>query len=285
MLIYDTDSRAVLYECAVKLPKFASLPGTGHKLDLTRPEAQSRLRDIHVEIQALCHPLLRNHLHIVDLVGWGLDLRRDGDEWRGTPFLALELAHDDLEGALRRGVLSAPARLQVLADVASALDAVHAVGLVHGDLKPSNVLLFRSDDGSEWLAKLGDFASGTALAGEEEQLLRGRGTVGWRAPELARLYSCGEPIEPSTVSMIDAYSFGLLIWSVLCGTYKPPKDGESPGAMSRAVNDLQNQSLAVPMLQHVRKAAVAAVQGLLAEVAAERPPRLAGLIGGVNPVM
>ncbi len=76
----------------------------------------------------------------------------------GTPFIVMELlCGESLADRIARppGLLS-PAELQpLLVQVASALDAAHAIGIVHRDLKPANIFLNRS--GREIFAKVLDF--------------------------------------------------------------------------------------------------------------------------------
>jgi len=105
-------------------------------------------------------------------------------------------------------------RLEIIAQVADALDTVHAAGIYHRDIKPSNILLTRRQDGA-LLAKLSDFGLGAA---EDEELLRSlassrvegvAGTWDYIAPELRR----GAP--PSAQS--DLYSLGVTLYQVVCG--------------------------------------------------------------------
>ncbi|HUT37502.1 MAG TPA: protein kinase [Planctomycetota bacterium] len=105
-------------------------------------------------------------------------------------------------------------RLDIIAQIADALDTVHAAGIYHRDIKPSNLLLARREDGA-LVAKLTDFGLG---ATKDEDILRSlyatrvegvAGTWDYMAPELRH----GEP--PSARS--DLYSLGVTLYQVLCG--------------------------------------------------------------------
>ena len=121
-------------------------------------------------------------------------------------FLAMRLVEDgsSLAGILEAGDLDAGRALELLGQAASALDAAHAAGLVHGDVKPQNILV----DG-EGSAYLGDFgltrAGGDSLTASRPLL----GTVAYVAPELIQ----GEPAQPAS----DRYAFGATLFHCLTG--------------------------------------------------------------------
>jgi WD40 repeat protein len=130
----------------------------------------------------------------------------------------------DLKELLGRGRLDASDAAGILAQVASALDAAHARGLVHRDVKPSNVLLDRGarPDGSDHVY-LADFGitkrvSEERGAGDDGRLL---GTIEYVAPEQI----AGEDVD----GRADVYSLGCVFYECLVG--EPPFRGESDVAV------------------------------------------------------
>jgi serine/threonine protein kinase len=135
----------------------------------------------------------------------------------------MELAQSDLLVFLHdkdHNDISPLVKYNLCRGIAAGLDALHDCELIHGDLKPENVLLFRSKNGA-FIAKLADFG----LSFYEEEGMSGvqiiGGTPGWQAPEVEK----GERIDSQFLSRTDCYSFGLLIWSIfLHSGSKPPSN-------------------------------------------------------------
>jgi serine/threonine-protein kinase len=107
-----------------------------------------------------------------------------------------------------RGVFSAAEATEICLDLCGALSAVHAAGLLHGDLKPHNVM--RSEDGRTVLM---DFGSGSELGDPSAR----SGTPLYVAPEIFR-------DEPATIQS-DIYSLGVLLFHLVTGEY--PIAGDS----------------------------------------------------------
>ena len=126
----------------------------------------------------------------------------------------------DLNERLQRGRLDPADAVGIVAQLASALDAAHARGLVHRDVKPSNVLLDTGSrpDGSDHVY-LADFGLTKRVydgpeTGEDGRLL---GTIDYVAPEQI----AGEEID----GRADIYSLGCVFYECLVG--QPPFGGDS----------------------------------------------------------
>lgn len=115
--------------------------------------------------------------------------------------------------------------LKVLGGCASALSRLHALGIIHYDVKCENLLL--GPDG-HW--KLGDFGSASRktfeLAGaqrqqlfEAEEFIHGRCTPIYRAPEAADVH-LRWPIGPK----VDVFALGCVLFATLTGTHPFPMD-------------------------------------------------------------
>jgi serine/threonine-protein kinase len=133
----------------------------------------------------------------------------DAGEAEGRPYLALEyVSGGTLERRLVDGPLPLADTIRAVTHVAGGLDALHRAGLVHRDVKPSNVLL--REDSSAALTDFG-LAKGTAytVLTRPGQIL---GTLDYLAPELVR----GEEAAPAT----DIYALGCVAYECVAG--RPP---------------------------------------------------------------
>ena len=137
-----------------------------------------------------------NHPHVV--------IVHDVHDARDTAYIVMEY----IDGISLQDLLSDGRRLgprdavPLLAALARALAAAHAVHLVHRDLKPGNVLI-----GRDASIKLTDFGIASFITSP----VRGTvfGTPGFLAPEVLR----GEPIQPS----VDLFALGALAYRTLAG--------------------------------------------------------------------
>ncbi|MCD4524170.1 protein kinase [Nocardioides sp. cx-173] len=149
-----------------------------------------------------------NSPHVIAIFDYG--------EQDGCPYLATQYVGGGDLGALLAARGPMPPRLaaQVCAQVADALSDAHHAGVVHRDVKPTNVLL-RDADTAELHAYLCDF--GIARTDSEGLTAPGSvsGTWSYLAPE------CGAGA-PGTVSS-DLYALGCLYWATLTG--QPPFRG------------------------------------------------------------
>ena len=69
----------------------------------------------------------------------------DVGEQDGTHYLVMEhIDGETLEARLKRGPLSLDEALRCAGEIADALDKAHRHGVVHGDLKPGNIMLAKS---------------------------------------------------------------------------------------------------------------------------------------------
>jgi hypothetical protein len=142
-------------------------------------------------------------------------------EERGVPWIAMRyVAGSDLGRRIaREGRLDPEQAVALIAQVGNGLDAIHAAGLVHRDVKPANVLL-SGDPGSEH-AYITDFGVARNVATQSGLTQTGRfvGTLDYVAPEQIS----GEPID----ARVDVYALGCLLFKLLTGEVPFPREGEA----------------------------------------------------------
>ncbi len=143
-----------------------------------------------------------------------------GESARGL-FLAMQLVRGaTLAELLRDGGLDAARALRLLGHVAEALDAAHAAGLVHRDVKPQNVLVDATDHA--YLADFGltQLGDGTAVRGTGARTTTGPvlGTVAYLAPEVIQ----GRAATPAS----DRYAFAAVLFECLAGSTVFPRSSD-----------------------------------------------------------
>ena len=184
----------------------------------------------------------------------------EADEAEGVLFIAMRLVEGaDLATRLRDGPLPPRQALHLLAQVAAALDAAHARGLIHRDVKPANVLIAAAagPDGTDH-AYLTDFGL-TKRGGSESSLT----AVGAFAGTLA--YIAPEQVEGRDVDgRSDQYSLAAMAFECLTGRVAFERDTDIALAMAH-VRD------APPSAHGLRAELPDAVDDVLARAMAKKP--------------
>jgi eukaryotic-like serine/threonine-protein kinase len=182
-------------------------------IDAASPEEIRRYAHEARILSSLAHPSL------VALLDVGADVLPDGSS---VAFLVMELVDGQ---TLRDTIADGPLTPQIVADIgrqlALALGHAHAAGVVHRDVKPSNVLVAadRVDSGARDAPRLpvvlADF--GIAVSATSDQTPRGTsGTAGYQSPEQA--------LGLAASAASDVYSLGLVLLECLTGERAYPGD-------------------------------------------------------------
>jgi len=176
-------------------------------------------------------------------------------------FYAMEFVEGETLGSLikRSTCLEAKLALEIVAQVAAGLDAIHKQSLVHRDIKPSNIMVSSAADGAVSV-KIIDLGLAKTLAKSESQEISMLGAfVG--TPEFASPEQfAGTDVEIRS----DLYSLGITLWQMLTG--QPP----FRGAPNSVMNQHLNSPLPLEKLQGVAQPVVALVEVLLRKDPARR---------------
>jgi tRNA A-37 threonylcarbamoyl transferase component Bud32 len=178
-------------------------------LKLLRPEHASNRNSVarfFGEARAVNKIAHKNIVEVTDLV----------QDVEGRAFIIMELLQGitlaQLMGEIGR--VPVPRAIAIARQIAKALGAAHAQGVIHRDLKPENVFLVEQD-GVQDFVKLMDFGVAKLVsdAPASERVTREGmlvGTPGYMAPEQAR----GDALDHRA----DIYAFGLLLYEIISGS-------------------------------------------------------------------
>ncbi len=151
----------------------------------------------------------------------------DYGEQDGIPYLVM----DYLPGGTLKQILGKPIPWQevthLLIPITRALDYAHNLGIIHRDVKPSNILITQSGE-----PMLSDFGIAKILESEETQTLTGAG-VGIGTPE----YMAPEQWTGHACPQSDLYSLGVVLFEMVTG--RKPYIADTPAAiLLKQANDL-----------------------------------------------
>jgi tetratricopeptide (TPR) repeat protein len=173
-----------------------------------------------------------------------------------------------LTSKLQQGKLGVDEAMRLVARIASALSVMHALGIVHRDVKPSNIVLEGGDTARAMLVDLG-IARDMATAGVtcEGDVV---GTLGYMAPEQLR----GTAVGPSA----DIFALGCVLYEAVAGQH-PYEGGE---ALARAIRIMLEPARPITQVLKVNEAFAALVHQMLSREPAQRPDA-ASLLGECLP--
>ncbi len=173
------------------------------------PEALERFRSEARAVAGLSHP------NLVQLYDFGKSLD-------GRVFLAMDLCEGEtLDARLKRGPLDWQVAVRIAIEAARALEAAHAAGLVHRDLKPQNLMLAKESAAADAApgVKLLDFGLATALTRDVPRAADPRA----RAHHGFAIFGTPEYMAPEQVAgdgvdgRADVYALGCVLYEMLTG--------------------------------------------------------------------
>ncbi len=176
-----------------------------------RKDAISRFFDEARTVNRIKHP---NIVESIDLVEDVVD----------GAYCVLELLHGpDLKTRLGGNAIAIDSAIRIAAQIADALAAVHALDVVHRDLKPQNLILITRDGHADHV-KLIDF--GVAQISADATSGVPFGTAAYMAPEQA----AGERVD----GRADVYSLGILLFEMVTGRHPFPASSDSEFVLRHA---------------------------------------------------
>jgi serine/threonine protein kinase len=185
----------------------------------------------------------------------------------GRAFFVMEhLVGEPLDARLTRGPIPFDEALDILDQVARALDAAHRHGVIHRDLKPANTFLVRLPDEPRPVVKLLDFGLAKLAADRDRRIPEGTqagvalGTPMYLSPEQA--------LGPDVDARTDVYALGCLAYELLLGRL-PFRDASIVALMAAHLHETPPRPSSI--WPNIPVALDGVLFSMLAKRAAERP--------------
>jgi hypothetical protein len=224
------------------------------------PDERDRFRERFMRESRLAASI--DHPHVIPVY-------EAGEEEDGELFIAMRLVDGtDLRALLARDEVLEPGRaLAIVGQAASALDAAHARGLLHRDVKPGNILI--ASEGGDDHVYLSDF--GIAVPGEE--------WVGATSFQGTAEYAAPEQIEGQAEARSDVYGLACVLYECLTG--------RPPFPRTRLLSTLWSQlNDDAPPASMVNEGLAVEIDGVLASALsknpADRPATCAALVASAR---
>ncbi|KAF4994325.1 hypothetical protein FDECE_13157 [Fusarium decemcellulare] len=202
----------------------ASFQATQNTRNASNPQVRVSNAVIN-ELLVLSHPPLRNHPNLVHLFGIA---------WDSTPAINSCSTYDPYpilvqscadQGSLDQymtymmltGMLSWTIQCDIIKQILAGLRDLHACGIVHGDIKPANILVARGIYGkAKPRVMISDFGHSMITQNGQEWVQVTGATKRYASPEIFRCLEGSESIIPLKDALAsDVYSFGLTACSVV----------------------------------------------------------------------
>jgi serine/threonine protein kinase len=214
---------------------------------------QHHYANVMNELRVLTHPGLKDNDLILPVLAYGWT-----DSPLGVrPYLVVEYSDfGTLTEYLKRIKPSLWERREFALDVAAGLKALHENKIIHGDVKPDNIIVFDTSDlPRAQMAKLADFG-GSIFERDENQVKIYGGTALYKAPELdgrGKYQEQNMYIATTKLYKADIYSFGITLWEILkngrCYVEKSwLLDGKLPTTFLHRIADIEDA-----ILSHARR--------------------------------
>ena len=179
------------------------------RLKQDQPTQSNAFDELSTELQILRRMRHTSDSNILELIGIVYhDANIDGEHPYILPALVVEYAElGNLRSFLAKGLgRSNQDKFEICRDVARGLDHLHRCGIVHCDVKDTNMLVCTSKE-KKFVVKVSDFGFALSLLSESPHVVGY--TPYWEAPELH------EPLQRTGLCQLDIYSYGLLLYTVM----------------------------------------------------------------------